>query len=66
LTVDALVLLIVLALIATIVSLVTGVVSMGRGGEFDQKHSNQLMWSRVGFQGLALILLVAALYFASL
>ncbi len=62
---DALVLLIILALIATIVSLVTGVVSMGRGGEFDQKHSNQLMWSRVGFQGLALILLVAALYFAT-
>jgi hypothetical protein len=65
LTVDALALLIILALIATIVSLVTGVVSMGRGGEFDQKHSNQLMWSRVGFQGIALILLVAALYFAT-
>lgn len=62
---DALALLIILALIATIVSLVTGVVSMGRGGEFDQKHSNQLMWSRVGFQGIALILLVAALYFAT-
>lgn len=62
---DALALLIILALIATIVSLVTGVISMGRGGEFDQKHSNQLMWSRVGFQGIALVLLVAALYFAT-
>jgi Hypoxia induced protein conserved region len=60
--VDALTLIIILALIATIAALITGVWSMGRGGEFDQKHSNQLMRARVIFQGIALLLMVAALY----
>ncbi len=56
-------LVIILALIATIGALVTGVWSMGRGGEFDDKHSNQLMRARVIFQGIALILMIAALFF---
>lgn len=62
---ELLTLLIVSALLATIASLVTGIWSMGQGGEFDEKHSNQLMRARVGFQGLALILLLIALYFAN-
>ncbi len=62
---ELLTLLIILALIATIASLVTGIWSMGHGGEFDQKHSNQLMRARVGFQGVALVLMLAALYFAT-
>ena len=62
---ELLTLLIISALLATIASLVTGIWSMGKGGEFDEKHSNQLMRARVGFQGLALILLLAALYFAN-
>jgi hypothetical protein len=60
---DALKIIIILALLATIVSLVTGVWSMGRGGEFDEKHSNQLMRARVLFQGVALLLMLIALYF---
>ena len=54
---------IILALIATIAALLTGVWSMGRGGEFDEQHSNQLMRARVIFQGIALLLMLAALYF---
>ncbi len=60
---DALKILIILALLATIVSLFMGVVTMGRGGEVDKQHSNQLMRARVVFQGVALVLMLLALYF---
>ncbi len=60
---DVLKIIIILALLATIVSLFMGVVSMGRGGEYDEKHSNQMMRARVVFQGVALLLMLVALYF---
>lgn len=53
--------LIVLALIATIVALWWGIGSMAYGGSFDTKHSVQLMSARVGFQGLAIVLLLILL-----
>lgn len=56
--------LIILALVATIVSLGWGVVSMAHGGDYDTKHSTQLMGARVGFQGLAIVLLLIALIFS--
>ena len=59
-------LLIICALLATIGAFATGVVSMVRGGDFDLKHSTQLMWARVGFQGVALTLLLLALGVAAL
>jgi nitrogen fixation-related uncharacterized protein len=62
---ELLTLLIIAALLATIASLVMGIWSMGKGGEYDEKHSNQLMRARVGFQGLALVLLLVALYYAN-
>jgi len=58
---DILTLLIVLALLATVVSLGLGVRSMAKGGEYDQSHGTQFMLMRVAFQGLALVLLVIAL-----
>lgn len=60
-----LMMMIILALIATIGSLLIGVVSMGRGGGFDEKHSHQLMFARVGFQGIAVLLLFIALFVGS-
>ena len=60
---DVLKIIIILALLATIVSLFMGVVSMGRGGEYDEQHSNQMMRARVVFQGVALLLMLVALYF---
>ena len=50
---------IILALLATVGALGTGIVSMVRGGEYDRQHSTQLMYARVGFQGLALVLLLS-------
>ena len=51
---------VMIALIATVVVLFVGIVSMARGGEFDRQHSAQLMFARVGFQAAAVILMIAA------
>lgn len=53
-------LLIGLALVATIISLAWGVGSMAAGGQYDDKHYTQFMTARVGFQGLAIVLLIIA------
>lgn len=53
--------LIIFALIATIAALGWGIGSMAHGGSFDAKHSHQFMSARVGFQGLAIVLLLIAL-----
>ena len=54
--------LIVLLLIATIASLFGGLLSMGIGGELDDRNSNRLMFARVSLQGLA-VGLVLLLWF---
>jgi len=56
--------LVIFALIATIVALGWGIGSMAHGGAYDAKHSHQFMGARVGFQGLAIALLLIALLFA--
>jgi membrane protein YqaA with SNARE-associated domain len=45
--------LVVVALVATVASLFGGLVSMGIGGELDDRNSNRLMFARVSLQALA-------------
>lgn len=52
-------------MILTIAVLATGIGSMVHGDEFDRKHGTQLMFARVGMQGLTLLLLFIALYLAA-
>ena len=54
--------LIVVALILTVGSLVSGVISMAHGGDFDRRHSTQFMFARVGFQAATVLLLMLVLY----
>lgn len=56
----ALTILVVLAAIATIGVLFTGLISMGIGGTFDRRHSLQLMEGRLVLQGVALALVIIA------
>ncbi|MFQ5958671.1 MAG: twin transmembrane helix small protein [Alphaproteobacteria bacterium] len=49
--------LVVVALVATLVVLLVGVVAMLRGGEFNRKYGNKLMRARVAMQFLAVVLL---------
>lgn len=46
---------------ATLVSLMVGVFSMGKAGEFNRKYGNKLMRMRVMFQLLTIACLVLAL-----
>jgi fructose-specific phosphotransferase system IIC component len=62
---DILNLAIIGALIITVALIGTGVWSMAHGGEFDQRHSTQLMFARVGMQGVTFMLLLLAIYIAN-
>ncbi len=53
------------ALLITIGLVGTGIWSMAHGGEFDRKHSTQLMAGRVGMQAVTLLLLLFAMYLAN-
>jgi len=53
--------LILIALAGTVGALVLGIASMAHGGEFDRRHSHLFMFARVGFQGIALVMLIIAL-----
>ncbi|MDX1487367.1 MAG: twin transmembrane helix small protein [Acidiferrobacterales bacterium] len=59
---EILTVIIVIGLLATVGTLLIGVASMARGDEFDQAHSHQLMFARVGLQGVTLLCLLIALY----
>lgn len=58
---DIFTILIILALLATIGALGTGIIDMMRGRQFEQQ-SSQAMWARVGFQGIAVVLMLIALF----
>jgi len=49
------------AMFATIGSLIAGITTMATGGEVAHQNSAQWMGWRVGFQALALLLIVLAL-----
>ena len=53
------------ALLMTIGLIGTGIWSMAHGGEFDDRHSTQLMFARVAMQGITVVLLLFAVYLAS-
>ncbi|MBI10432.1 MAG: hypothetical protein CMM55_13005 [Rhodospirillaceae bacterium] len=44
---------IVIAMIATLGILITGVIGMARGGDFNRKNANKLMRARVALQAVA-------------
>lgn len=56
---------IVAALLVTVGLIGTGIWSMAHGGEFDEKHSTQLMVARVGMQGVTFLLLLLAIFLAN-
>jgi len=53
---------VVLALIATIAVLAWGVGSMAVGSRYDASHSEKLMFTRVGIQAFAFIVVMIAVY----
>lgn len=55
---DTLTVLLFVALGITFVVLLTGLVSMARGGAFNRKNANRLMRLRVLFQGIAVLIFI--------
>lgn len=58
---DPLVIVVVLALVATVITLFLGLLSMSGGEAVDRDFSEPLMWARVGLQAFAVAMLVVAL-----
>jgi Hypoxia induced protein conserved region len=58
---DLLVVVIILAMVATVVTTVLGLISMSGGGATDRDFSTPLMWTRIAFQALTLLLLGIAI-----
>jgi len=49
------------SLAAVVIVLLTGIVGMARGGDFNAKYGNKLMRLRVILQGLAIVLFILLL-----
>ena len=58
---DVLTVLIVLALVATLIALVLGLLAMAGSEAMNRELSEPLMWTRVGLQGFAVLLLLIAI-----
>ena len=56
-------LLVLVIMFATIGVLVLGIASMANGGTYDTKHSTQFMTARVTLQALAVLAILAAIFF---
>lgn len=61
---DPLIVIAGLACLAVLCVLVIGVFTFARGGDFNRKHANKIMRLRLVAQFIAVILIVAAVYFA--
>jgi Hypoxia induced protein conserved region len=59
---DALMVIVVLALIATVIALFLGLLAMSGGEAVDRAFSTPLMWARVGLQAFTILLLCLALF----
>jgi hypothetical protein len=57
---DPMLIVIILALAATGVTLLLGLMAMAGGGSTDRVVSTPLMWLRIGLQAFTLLLLVVA------
>jgi hypothetical protein len=57
---DLMLVVIVLAILATVVTMVLGLLAMSSGGSADREFSTSLMWTRIGFQAFTIALLVVA------
>jgi Hypoxia induced protein conserved region len=60
-TMDLFVVVIIAAMLFTVATVFLGVLTMSGGGTTDKTLSTPLMWARVGFQALTLLLLFAAI-----
>lgn len=61
---NILTLLVILSLVGVVAALIWGVSSMAHGGSYDREHSEQIMFTRIGVQAVAFILIVIAVIYS--
>lgn len=54
----------ILAMAAVVIVLAIGIGGFGVGGEFNRKNGNKMMRLRIFFQFIAVVLMIAFIYFA--
>lgn len=54
----------ILAMAAVVIVLAIGIGGFGVGGEFNRKNGNKMMRLRIFFQFIAVVLMIAFVYFA--
>jgi len=57
-------LMVILALVVAVAALIWGVSSMALGGSYDREHSEQIMFTRIGVQAVAFVLIVIAVIYS--
>jgi hypothetical protein len=60
-TMDLFTVVIIVTMLVTVATMFLGVLTMSGGGSTDKSLSTPLMWARVGFQALTLLLLFIAI-----
>jgi uncharacterized membrane protein len=60
---SALAILLFVAMVATFLVMMAGIILMARGGEANTKYGNQLMQARVLLQGISLMILAILLIY---
>ncbi|MEN8892048.1 twin transmembrane helix small protein [Planktotalea arctica] len=61
---DPLFIIMIIAMLAVVGILMLGIGGFAKGGEFNRKHGNRLMRYRIYAQFIAVLLILAAVYFA--
>lgn len=62
---DPLFILVAVACLVVVVILMLGIGGFAKGGDFNRKHANRLMRYRIAAQGLAVLIILAFVYFRS-
>ena len=62
---DPLFVIVVIAMAAVAIILMIGIGGFGRGGEFNRKYANKLMQLRIAAQFVAVLIILAFVYFTS-
>lgn len=57
--------LIIAALVATVVVVLVGILTMSKGGEFNRKYGNKLMRLRLVMQAVVVVLMLFGLWFGA-
>ncbi len=60
---DPLFIIVAIAVLAVLGILMVGIGGFAKGGEFNRKHANRIMRYRIGAQAVAIVLILAFVFF---